>query len=102
MARLKKDELLTELKAYTGDRTDDDTLKIIEDVSDSLEPEEKDADAPDWESKYNDLAKKYKDRFTSPETNKEKDDADGSDDKGDGESETDSEEITISDLFEDA
>lgn len=94
MARLKFNEFLDEIKKYTGDRTDDDTLKIVEDATDTLAP---DPDAVDWEGKYNDLAKKYKDRFSEPVSNKEKDDADGSDDAGDGE--TDAENVTVDDLF---
>lgn len=57
--RLSKDELIAKVKAYTGDRTDDETLTLIEDVTDTITGVD-----VNWEEKYNDLAKKYKDRFT--------------------------------------
>lgn len=59
--KLKKDELIKEVKDYTGDRTDDETLKLIEDVSDSFTDSE---EGSVWEAKYNDLARKYKERFS--------------------------------------
>lgn len=86
--KLTKDELITEVKAYTGDRTDDETLKLIEDVSDSFEESD---DSGDWEAKYNDLAKKYKDRFSETIVK----DEDKDDDK-----EKESEKKEIKDLFE--
>lgn len=92
MAKLSRDELIEELKAYTGDRTDDETLKLIEDVSDSTEVDDS---AEDWEGKYNDLAKKYKDRFSGA-TEEVKEEV-----KEEPKEETDSEDIQISDLFED-
>lgn len=57
--KLSKEEFIEKLKAYTGDRTDDETLAIIEDASDSFEDS-----GDEWRAKYDDLAKKYKDRFT--------------------------------------
>lgn len=94
MAKLSRDELIEELKAYTGDRTDDETLKLIEDVSDSTESE----DSEDWEGKYNDLAKKYKDRFSgSSEEVKEE----VKDEPKEETEESDAEDIQIDDLFED-
>lgn len=70
MAIVSKDELLTKLKVKFGDATDDDTLSIIEDVSDTFDDyESKTKDNSDWKSKYNELdeswRKKYRDRFYS-------------------------------------
>lgn len=62
--KLGKGELLERLRAFIGDRTDDDALAIIEDVNDSIvEP----VDGEDWEQRYkeNDAAwrERYKARF---------------------------------------
>ena len=35
--KLSKEELLEKVKTYVGDRADDETLEIIEDISDSFE-----------------------------------------------------------------
>lgn len=83
--KLSREEFLKELKEYTGDRTDDATLKFVEDASDSWT----DSDPDDWEGKYNDLAKKYKDRFS--ETAKDPEEKDDEEEKKDM--------ITIDDLF---
>lgn len=94
MAKLKPEDLITEIKTYTGDRTDDESLKIIEDVSDTVTP---DPDAINWEAKYTDLAKKYKDRFSGG-------DVSDSEDSGNTEKEDETdeaEEITVDDLFDD-
>ena len=61
MAILTKAELLAKLKERTSEDTGDDTLKFIEDVTDTLNDfESKAKDTTDWE-------KKYKERFfTTP------------------------------------
>lgn len=99
--KLSKDELLTELKAYTGERTDDETLKLIEDVSDSIDVngngEADSEDAKDWQAAYEDLAKKYKARFTEKVEDKtgEKEEAEEG-----GDEEEKAAEIKTEDLFE--
>lgn len=66
MAKLSKEEYLDRIKTYVGDRTDDETLAFVEDMTDSWNDE---APAPaepqtsEWETKYIELAKKYRDRF---------------------------------------
>ena len=59
---LKKDELLEKIKAYVGDRTDDETISLIEDVTDTIKNDDE-----DWKKKYEELdsdwRRKYKDRF---------------------------------------
>ena len=37
--KLSKVELLEKVKNYIGDRTDDESIEIIEDISDSFETE---------------------------------------------------------------
>lgn len=90
MAKLSKEEFLNKLKAYTGDRTDDETLSIIEDASDSFTED----NGSGWEAKYNDLAKKYKDRFTDKIEVKEEDPKEDPKDDDDNK-----EDITVDDLF---
>lgn len=72
MAILTKSELLAKLKERTSEDTGDDTLKFIEDVTDTLNDfESKAKDTTDWEKKYKEndeqWRKKYKERFfTTP------------------------------------
>lgn len=61
MAKLSRDELLEKLKAYVGDRTDDETIEIIEDISDSFDT----SDADEWKKKYEDNDKMWRDKYVS-------------------------------------
>lgn len=69
MSVLSKDEALELIKTHIGEANDDDTLKFVEDMSDTLNEMEKKAngDGTDWKSKYeeNDKAwrEKYRERF---------------------------------------
>jgi hypothetical protein len=63
-----KSELLDSIKAKFGDDTSDDTIALIEDVSDTLDDyDSKMSDTTNWKQKYeeNDAQwrQKYKDRF---------------------------------------
>lgn len=63
-----RDELLEALKGKLGDDTSDETLALIEDVSDTLtDYETKTKDSTDWKAKYEEKDKewrqKYRDRF---------------------------------------
>lgn len=74
---LSKDDLLSAVKEIIGDKTDDTSIKLLEDVSDTVEDYEKKItggaapDNEDWKSKYEENDKmwrqKYRDRFFSPE-----------------------------------
>lgn len=72
MAILTKAELLAKLKERTSEDMGDDTLKFIEDVTDTLTDfESKAKNTTDWEKKYKEndeqWRKKYKERFfTAP------------------------------------
>lgn len=61
MAKKTFAELMDAIKAYTADRDDDETLTLMEDVSDTLDKE------TDWKAKYDENDKawraKYKERF---------------------------------------
>lgn len=68
MAVLSKEVFLNLIKERTKDSTDDDTLKFIEDATDTINSLF-DTDSEDWKTKYEDNDKmwrqKYKDRFFS-------------------------------------
>lgn len=81
------EEILEILKTRFGDDDSDETISILEDVSDTITEAQK-GDGEDWKTKYeeNDKAwrQKYKDRFASKETKVEKEteevaDTDGED-----------------------
>ena len=63
MAKRTFAELVEKIKNYTGDRDDDETLSLMEDINDTLNNE------IDWQAKYNENDKdwrfQYKQRFES-------------------------------------
>lgn len=61
MAKLSKDELIEKVKKYVGDRTDDETIEIIEDVTDSIDT----SDADEWKRKYEENDKMWRDKYVS-------------------------------------
>lgn len=61
MAKLSKDELLEKVRTYVGDRTDDETLAIIEDISDSFDS----SDADEWRQKFEKNDKMWRDKYIS-------------------------------------
>ena len=61
MAKLSKEELLEKVRAYVGDRTDDDTIEIIEDISDSFDT----SDVDEWKQKYEENDKMWRDKYVS-------------------------------------
>lgn len=68
MAVLSKEDFLNLIKERTKDNTDDDTLKFIEDATDTINSLSN-TDGEDWKTKYEDNDKmwrqKYKERFFS-------------------------------------
>ena len=70
--KLSKEELLEKVKTYVGDRTDDETISLIEDVSDSMEVTD---DSEKWKEKFEELdnqwREKYIVRFSEPSDVKE-------------------------------
>lgn len=68
MAVLSKEDFLNLIKERTKDNTDDDTLKFIEDATDTINSLSN-TDGEDWKAKYEDNDKmwrqKYKERFFS-------------------------------------
>lgn len=72
MARLSKDELIEKIKKYVGDRTDDETIEIIEDISDSIDS----TDADEWKKKYEENDKMWRDKYISRFFEKKEDELD--------------------------
>lgn len=100
MSVLSRDELLEKTRTLLGERTDDEAITFIEDVTDTYDSisdaksgyteEEVTAKVNEVEEKWR---KKYRDRFFG--TGEDDDD----DDEPDG-GNTDTEEVTIDDLFD--
>lgn len=61
MAKLSKDELIEKVKKYVGDRTDDETIEIIEDITDSIDT----SDTDEWKRKYEENDKMWRDKYVS-------------------------------------
>lgn len=69
-----KDEILTQIKEKLADDTTDETLGLIEDITDTLSDfEAKTSDSTNWKEKYEqndaDWRKKYKERFFKSDGN---------------------------------
>lgn len=102
MSRLTRDEAITRLTAYIGDRNDDDSIALLEDISDSLTE-----DTEDWKAKYDELdaswRKRYIERFSNlaPEDDlSEVIETEQESATEDTEVVDESEELTIDDLYE--
>lgn len=61
MAKLTKNELIEKVRKYVGDRTDDETIEIIEDISDSFDS----SDADEWKQKFEENDKMWRDKYIS-------------------------------------
>lgn len=72
MAKLSKDELIEKVKKYVGDRTDDETIEIIEDISDSIDS----SDADEWRKKFEENDKMWRDKYISRFLEKKEDELD--------------------------
>lgn len=72
MAKLSKDELIEKVKKYVGDRTDDDSIELIEDISDSFDS----SDADEWKKKYEENDKMWRDKYISRFLEKKEDEPD--------------------------
>ena len=72
MAKLSKDDLIEKVRKYVGDRKDDETIEIIEDISDSIDS----SDADEWKQKYKDNDKMWRDKYISRFVEKKEDELD--------------------------
>lgn len=59
MARRTREELVAAFRAYAGDRNDDDTIALVEDISDSF------GDGEDWQAKYEENDRQWRERYLS-------------------------------------
>ena len=88
MAKVTFDELRQQINAVVGERQDDEALHLLENVADTLNPDE------DWRTRYETVdaewRKRYRDRFNGAGEEKEETE----------EKEEAKEEITFDDLFE--
>lgn len=88
MAKVTFDELRHQINAVVGERQDDEALRLLENVADTLNPDE------DWRSRYETVdaewRKRYRDRFNGKGEEKEEPE----------ENEETEELITFDDLFE--
>lgn len=92
MAKLSKDELIEKVRKYVGDRTDDETIEIIEDISDSIDS----SDADSWKQKYEENDKMWRDKYISRFVEKKEDEPDTPAEH----EEEEKEYISFEDLFE--
>lgn len=92
MPKLSKDELIEKVRKYVGDRTDDETIEIIEDISDSIDS----SDADEWKHKYEENDKMWRDKYISRFVDKKEDEPDTPTEHEDEEKEYNS----FEDLFE--
>lgn len=102
MAKLTRDEAIGRLTAYIGDRNDDESIALLEDISDSLE-----SDGEDWKAKYDELDASWRARYIERFSNigPEKDTSEVIEtEQNSVTDDTDvvegSEELTIDDLYE--
>lgn len=84
MAVRTREDLLSAIRDRFSDDTSDETLGLLEDITDTLDDfETRSSDSTDWKTKYEqndaDWRKKYRDRFFNP--SKKDDDSEG--DEGD-------------------
>ena len=61
MAKLSKEELLEKVRKYVGDRTDDESIEIVEDINDSFDT----SDTDEWKRKYEENDKMWRDKYIS-------------------------------------
>ena len=57
-----KDELMASIKSKFGDDTSDETITLLEDISDTLDTTKEGAD---WKKKFEDNDKMWREKYTS-------------------------------------
>lgn len=69
MAVKSKEELLESIKGLLADDTSDESIALLEDITDSFDAQKTETDAENWKKKYEDndreWRQKYRDRFFS-------------------------------------
>lgn len=96
MAVLNKDSFTATVKGLVGDRTDDDALKALEDLTDTFNSY---SDSEDWKTKFEANDKEWRERYKARFL--EGSDTEDANTKSEDKDEDDAEDITVDDLFED-
>lgn len=66
MSVKNKDEILEAIKTRVGDNTDDESISLLEDVSDTLtDLETRASGGEDWKTKYEENDKLWRERYTA-------------------------------------
>ena len=69
MAVKTKEEILESIKGLMADDTSDESIALLEDISDTFDEQKNNTDTEDWKKKYEDndreWRQKYRDRFFS-------------------------------------
>ena len=94
-----KDELMASIKSKFGDDTSDETIALLEDISDTLDTTKEGAD---WKKKFEDNDKMWREKYTSrffdtPANQSNQNGDNPSDDASDNDGVN--EDVTIDDLF---
>lgn len=89
MAILNKEDFMSHIKTLIGDNDSDETLKIVEDITDTINDYDTKVkgDGTDWKQKYeeNDKAwrEKYRERFFNGSSNDDDNEGNGGSDNDD-------------------
>lgn len=97
MAVLEREELRKKLIEHLSSLDDDSAIELIEDVSDSFDAFGGD-DTNEWKKKFEELKKKYVDRFLNKEETSEEEKADEETEVEETE-EKEAGEVTEEDIF---
>ena len=101
MAVLTRDEFFNRINDYLGESSDDASIQLVEDLTDTYNDLERRGSEENWEQRYKDLdaawRERYKKRFFSGDTA-----AIQGEYRMDDEETEDAEDITIDELFEES
>lgn len=96
MAKKTTEELTQALSELLGDRmTEDAAIALAEDIADSVGTAD---DTEDWKTKYDELDKSWRERYTKRFYSRGEDD--DNEDKTEKVEEKEDEDLTVDDLFE--
>lgn len=90
MAVLSFDELITKIKAKIGDDTSDESIELLEDVSDTFNANN---DGENWKTKYEENDKEWRKKYIERFSGSGSDDDDDDNDDDDEEEKTTFEEL---------
>lgn len=97
MAVKSKEEIMASIKAKLGEDTSDETIALLEDLSDTLDTTN---DKNDWKKKYEDNDKMWRDKYTSRFFDSPAEPSQPTEPNEPDPEEVKAEEIKIDDLFE--